>query len=83
MTYLSAAGAVLKSAKGPMTCLEVTEAALKRGLIKRTSKTPAASMSAALYSAVKKAPEGKIRRVAQRGPTRASRDSVRWIWSGP
>jgi hypothetical protein len=83
MTYLWAAGAVLKAAKGPMTCHEVTEAAPKRGLITRTSKTPKASMGAALYSAVKKAPEGAIRRVPQRGPTRASRDSVRWIWAGP
>lgn len=81
VTYRSAAAAVLKAAKGPMTCHEVTELALKRGLITTTGKTPAASMSAALYSAIRTDPEGAIRRVYEPGPTRAARDSVRWVWT--
>ncbi|MGA7361710.1 MAG: winged helix-turn-helix domain-containing protein [Candidatus Dormiibacterota bacterium] len=82
MTFLDAARAVLKASNREMTCGEVTERALRRGLIKTKGKTPEASMSAALYSAVKSDPEGEIRRVCDPGPTRAARDSVRWLWTG-
>lgn len=82
MTFLAAAGVVLKAAKRPMTCREITERALKRGLIRPTGKTPEATMSATLYSAVKADPEGAIRREYEPGPTRAAWDSVRWIWTG-
>jgi hypothetical protein len=82
MTFISAAGTVLKAANRPMTCREVTERALKRHLIRTKGKTPEATMSAALYAAVKDNPEGEIKRVYDPGPTRAARDSVRWFWNG-
>jgi hypothetical protein len=81
MTFLSAAEVVLKGANHPMTCREITELALKRGLVTTTGKTPKASMSRTLYSAVDRDPEGAIRRLYTPGPTRASRGSVRWIWT--
>ena len=80
MTFLAAAEAVLKSATRPLTAREITELALKRGLIAPKGKTPEATMNAALYIAVRDNPKGSIRRVYRPGATRAARDSVRWVW---
>ena len=80
MTFLGAAEAVLNSVKRPLTTREVTEMALTRGLIAPTGKTPEATMSAVLYTAVRDNPEGAIRRLYTPGDTRAARDSVRWVW---
>ena len=82
MTFLRAAEAVLKSSKRPLTTREVTEVALKRGLVKTAGKTPEATMSATLYMAIRDAPEGPIQREAKPGAIRAVRDSVRWVWNG-
>jgi hypothetical protein len=82
MTFLAAAEAVLKSAGRPLTTREVTEMALKRGLIAPTGKTPEQTMSAALYTAVRDKPGGTIQRLYRPGATRAARDSVRWVWQG-
>jgi len=82
MTFRAAAEAVLKSARHPLTTREVTEMALKRGLIAPKGKTPEQTMSAVLYTAVRDKPEGTIRRLYRPGPTRAARDSVRWMWQG-
>jgi len=82
MTFLAAAEAVLKSARRPLTTREVTELALRRGLILPTGKTPNATTSATLYTAVKDNPQGTIQRDYRPGPSRAVRDSVRWVWNG-
>lgn len=82
MTFLAAAEAVLKTARGPLTVGEITEMGVKRGLIRSRGKTPKATMSAALYTALKTDPKGRIRREYTPGPTRAARDSVRWVWVG-
>ncbi len=79
MTYVDAAIAVLKTARKPMTTAEITAAALSKGFIKPSGKTPAATMSAALYVRARGA-RTPIRREYRRGPTRAARDSVRWAY---
>ena len=81
MTFLTAAEAVLKSARRPLTTREITELALN-ALIAPTGKTPEATMSATLNTAVRDDPLGTIQRDYRPGPTRAARDSVRWIWNG-
>lgn len=77
-----AAEAVLKSVKRPLTTREILELALERGLVASKGKTPEATMSAALYTAVRDNPEGAIQRDYRPGATRAARDSVRWVWNG-
>src|SRR5690348_1019614 len=77
MSFLEAAETVLRSAKKPLTASEITEIALRRGLLQTRGKTPAATMSAALYGAP---PGGPIRRQYTPGRQRAVRDSVRWTY---
>lgn len=81
MTYLAAAEAVLRTARRPLTVGEITGMAINGGLIRSKGRTPNATMSAALYTALKTASKGHIRREYKPGPTRAARDSVRWVWS--
>jgi hypothetical protein len=52
MTYLEAAFQVLNSSRTPLTTREITERALREGLISTHGKTPTASMSATLYLAL-------------------------------
>lgn len=84
MTFLSAAEAVLKSTRRPMSTREITEAALGRGLIRSNGKTPDATMGAALYMAIKRSPDGGLRVERRLGPAglRAAPDTVRWSWRG-
>jgi hypothetical protein len=77
MTFLEAAETVLRTAQKPLTTAEITEIALRRGLISTGGKTPNASMSAALYGAPSKS---SIRREFTPGPSRALRGSVRWTY---
>ena len=58
-----------------MTAREITEAAVRRGLLKPAGKTPEATMSAALYT---RAEGSRIQRLAEPGSKRAKRGSVRW-----
>ena len=81
MTFLLAAETVLKSANRSLTTREITDVALRRGLIAPRGKTPEATMSAALYAAVKDDPDRPIRREFTPGARRAARDSVRWYWT--
>jgi hypothetical protein len=76
MTHYEAALQVLKSARRPLTIREITQRAIERGLLTSRSKTPHASMSAALYTRLGKDP----RLVKLETPTkaRALRGSVRW-----
>lgn len=75
MTFLEAAEVVLRTARKPLTVREITEIALRRGLLETHGKTPDATMSAALYGA---SPDGPIRREFVPGSRRAVRGSVRW-----
>lgn len=77
MTNRDAAIAVLKNARRSLTTREITEAALKKGLITTQGKTPEATMSAALYRYAN-TKSALIRREFTPGLTRAARDSVRW-----
>jgi HB1, ASXL, restriction endonuclease HTH domain len=77
MTYVDAAVTVLKEMRRPLTAREITEAAIKRGLLTSVHRTPEASMSAALYMHVKKGGQ-RVRCVSEPGQKRALRGSVRW-----
>jgi len=77
VSFLGGAETVLRSAKKPLTAAEITEIALRRGLIETRGKTPAATMSAALYGAPSESP---IQRVFTPGSTRAKNGSVRWAY---
>lgn len=75
-TFLAAAIEVLRASGRPMTTREITDEALSQGLVQTRGKTPAATMSAALYAAAR---QGRvIRRMSEPGPNRAVRGSVRW-----
>ena len=78
MTYLEAALEVLKASGRPMTAEEITDTAISRGLLESGSKTPVRSMTSRLYRYVRDAPEPKIKRHAQPGPSRAIKGSVSW-----
>jgi hypothetical protein len=80
MTYLDAAVVILKKSKHPMTVSDITEEAIRRGLIRPQGKTPEATMSAVLYVHTRKAKRPAIRRHFKAGMTRALRDSVRWSY---
>jgi hypothetical protein len=79
MSYLEAAAKILRSAKRPLSAREITEMAIHRGLIETHGKTPAQTMSAALYRAPT---DGRIRRTYRPGRGRAVRSSVRWFYVG-
>jgi hypothetical protein len=79
VTFLEAAARVLEKAQSPLTVSQITEAAVRRGLIESHGKTPEATMSAALYRAPK---DGPIQRVFSPGIVRARRGSVRWVYRG-
>jgi hypothetical protein len=77
MTFLEAAEAVLRTSKRPLSAAEITDIALERGLLKPRGRTPAATMSAALYTAPA---DASLRRMSEPGTTRARRGSVRWTY---
>jgi hypothetical protein len=77
MTFLEAARTVLAEARRPMTTREITDEALRQGLIETAGKTPEKSMDAQLYVRAKQ-PGATIVRLAEPGTIRARRGSVRW-----
>lgn len=77
MTYKEAALIVLEASEQPMTAAEITEEAIKRGLIKPSGKTPIFTMMGVLYT--QEGENGPIKRVYTPGKTRAARGSVRWV----
>ena len=77
MRFLAAAETVLRTTGKSLTAAEIAEIALRRGLLTTHGKTPAASMSAALYGAPADSP---IRREFEPGRQRAVRNSVRWTY---
>jgi hypothetical protein len=77
-TYLGAALAILAKVGHPMTTREITEEALREGLIMPRGKTPLQSMASRLYTEISRNPNTCLIRLAEEGPTRARRGSVRW-----
>jgi hypothetical protein len=77
MSFLRAAETVLRTAGKSLTAAEITEIALRRGLVQTRGKTPTATMRAALYGAP---PDSPIRREFKPGRQRAVPSSVRWTY---
>jgi len=77
LTFVEAAIEVLRSEGHPMTAGEITQLAVRRGLIHTEGKTPAASMVSELYVGIRHA-SFPIERLAEAGVSRAKRGSVRW-----
>lgn len=80
MTFLEAAEEILRSSKRPLTAAEITELAIKRGLISTRGKAPLVTMRARLYTAP---PDGHLRRTSEPGPQRARNGTVRWSYVEP
>lgn len=78
MRCLDAAETILSDVGKPLTVEALVEEALRRGLIHPTGKTPVATMSAALYMDVRENPTTRLVHIADPGPNRARRNSVRW-----
>jgi HB1, ASXL, restriction endonuclease HTH domain len=76
MTYFEAAMQILKSSQTPLTTQEITDRALKRGLIAPRGKTPTATMASVLY--VQLATNAQLVKIEERGSLRAKRGTVRW-----
>jgi hypothetical protein len=76
MTYYEAALQVLRSARHPLTTREITDQAIKRGLITTHGKTPHVTMGSKLYVNVRRDPV--LVKLQAPGNTRAKRGSVRW-----
>jgi hypothetical protein len=76
MRYREAAIEVLRAAKHPLTVQEITDQAIKGGLIAPNGKTPVATMSATLYVRLRNDPV--LVKLEDRGDKRAKRGSVRW-----
>lgn len=76
MTYLEAALQVLTSSRTPLTTGEITERALREGLISPHGKTPTATMSAKLYLALRN--NDHLVKLEERAAVRAKPGSVRW-----
>ncbi len=79
MTFTEAALRVLRDEQRPLTTREITEIALKRGLVTSSGKTPTATMSARLYL-YSLTPGAMVLREFEPGPGRAKRGSVRWSY---
>ncbi len=78
VSYLQAALTVLADLKRPLTSRELIEEALRRKLIQPMGKTPGATLTARLYLYMRDHPDGTLLRLADAGPRRARRGSVRW-----
>ena len=76
VTYFEAAVTVLKSENRALTAREITDLALRRGLIKPTGATPEQTMAARLYTGVQT--DARIVKLSKQGRQRAQRGSVRW-----
>ena len=78
--FREAAEEVLRSAHGgPMTAVEITEEAIRRGLLTTQGKTPVQTMAATLYRCQR---SGPIVREAVEGENRAVWGTVRWRYIG-
>ena len=80
VSFIEAALAILRESGNRLTTRQITDAAMDRGLLVTRGRTPEATLAAELYERVRRDPEGPLRRVAEAGPNRARRGSVRWEW---
>ena len=80
MSFLIAAISILKETGREMTATEIARVAIERGLVESSGKTPDATLTAQLYVRLRDHPQGPLRKIAEPGPLRARRDSVRWAW---
>lgn len=80
VSFVEAALEVLARNSVAMTAVEITNAALAEDLLDTRGRTPAATMSAALYTEAKR-PQPRVRKVSSPGSARAQRGSVRWTLS--
>lgn len=76
ISYYEAALQVLRFSQRPLTTREITDIAIKSGLLTPRGKTPDATMSAVLYGRAKGHVE--FTKLADPGNGRAKRGSVRW-----
>jgi hypothetical protein len=76
MSYYKAALKVLEAAGHPLTAKEITDRALTGRLITTHGKTPARTMSAALYGQL--GIDSRLVKDATAGSVRAKRGTVRW-----
>ena len=61
---------------GQVAAREITDEALRQGLIRPIGKTPGATMTARLYVHVRDDPNPRVARLAKPGPNRARRGAV-------
>ena len=78
MTFREAARRVLSQSRTPLPAAEIYSRALRGGLITSQGKTPVATLTAVLY-ADSNGPDPTFIRVAEPGPQRARRNTVRWV----
>jgi hypothetical protein len=78
VTFLGATLTVLEANGRSMTAREILSGAMERGLLASAGKTPDATLTALLYTYVRNHPDGPLVRIAEPGPSRARRGSVRW-----
>ena len=78
VTFLEAALVVLADADRPLTSREVADRVVDRRVVATKGKTPDASISAALYLALRDNRAPGLERLFDAGQTRARRGSVRW-----
>ena len=76
MTYYEAALRILRSARRPLTTREITDLAIKKGLITPVGRTPHATMGAELYQRARNDPV--LVKIQEPGNGRAKQGSVRW-----
>jgi hypothetical protein len=80
VSFLGAATAILKETGREMTASEIARVAIECGLVESSGKTPDATLAAQLYVHLRDHPHGPLKKIAEPGPLRARRDSVRWAW---
>lgn len=76
MTYYEAALQILCTSGTPLTVREITDRAIREGLVMPRGQTPDATMSAALYKRL--GTDSRLVKIDIPGETRAKRGSVKW-----
>lgn len=76
MTYYEAAVQILRTSGIPLTIREITDRAIREGLIAPHGRTPHATMSAMLYKRLDT--DSSLVKIDVPGDSRAKRGSVRW-----
>ena len=82
MTFEAAVIEVLRNAERPLSAREVAEVVVRLGRVSTVGKTPDATVSACLYRLCRDPEATGVQRIAEEGPTRGKRGTVRWCWTG-